>query len=119
MKGNMLIKNAKLVLPEGTKSGSIRIKDGVIVDIDLENSIMPESNEQFVDANGLHLLPGIIDPQVHFREPGQTEKEDLESGSKAAASGGVTAFLDMPNNKPSVSTMAAMIDKLSMAEKSV
>ena len=117
MKGNMLIKNAKLVLPEGTKSGSIRIKDGVIVDIDLENSIMPESNEQFVDANGLHLLPGIIDPQVHFREPGQTEKEDLESGSKAAASGGVTAFLDMPNNKPSVSTMAAMIDKLSMAEK--
>ncbi|MED5349909.1 MAG: dihydroorotase [Candidatus Thermoplasmatota archaeon] len=117
MKGNMLIKNAELVLPEETKSGSIRIKDGVIVDIDLENSIMPESNEQFVDANGLHLPPGIIDPQVHFREPGQTEKEDLESGSKAAASGGVTAFLDMPNNKPSVSTMAAMIDKLSMAEK--
>ena len=117
MKGNILIKNAKLVLPEGTKSGSIRIKEGVIVDIDLENSVMPESDEQFVDANGLHLLPGIIDPQVHFREPGQTEKEDLESGSKAAASGGVTAFLDMPNNKPSVSTMAAMIDKLSMAEK--
>ena len=117
MKGNILIKNAKLVLPEGTKSGSIRIKDGVIVDIDLEDSIMPESDEQFVDATGLHLLPGIIDPQVHFREPGQTEKEDLESGSKAAASGGVTAFLDMPNNKPSVSTMAAMIDKLSMAEK--
>lgn len=117
MKGNILIKNAKLVLPEGTKSGSIRIKGGVIVDIDLENSIMPESDEQFFDANGLHLLPGIIDPQVHFREPGQTEKEDLESGSKAAASGGVTAFLDMPNNKPSVSTMAAMIDKLSMAEK--
>ena len=49
-----------------------------------------------IDATGLHLLPGIIDPQVHFRDPGQPEKEDLYSGSCAAASGGVTSFLDMP-----------------------
>ena len=53
-----------------------------------------------IDATGLHLLPGAIDPHVHFRDPGQPEKEDLESGSRAAASGGITSFLDMPNNIP-------------------
>ena len=59
MKGNILIKNAKMVLPEGTKNGSIRIKDGVIINIDLENSMMPESNEHFVDAAFPGMLPVI------------------------------------------------------------
>ena len=68
-----------------------------------------------IAAEGFHLLPGIIDPQVHFREPGQPEKEDLQSGSAAAASGGVTSFLDMPNNNPSAVTLESIMDKIAVA----
>ena len=68
-----------------------------------------------IDATGLHLLPGAIDPQVHFREPGQPEKEDLGSGSAAAVSGGITSFLDMPNNNPAITDLAGMQMKLDSA----
>jgi dihydroorotase len=68
-----------------------------------------------INGSGLHLLPGAIDPQVHFRDPGQPEREDLESGSAAAVSGGVTSFLDMPNNKPAITDMAGMQMKLDTA----
>ena len=74
-----------------------------------------KDDEYIYDANGLHLLPGIIDPQVHFRDPGQPEKEDLHTGSRAAASGGVTSFLDMPNNVPSQTTLESMYNKLETA----
>ena len=71
----------------------------------------------FVDGTGLHLLPGCIDPQVHFRDPGQPEKEDLGSGSAAAVSGGITSFLDMPNNVPSITNLEGMQGKLDTAAK--
>jgi dihydroorotase len=73
--------------------------------------------ELFVDGTGLHLLPGCIDPQVHFRDPGQPEKEDLGSGSAAAVSGGITSFLDMPNNVPSITNLEGMQGKLDTAAK--
>ena len=73
------------------------------------------SGEALIDGEGLHLLPGAIDPHVHFREPGQPEKEDLESGSRAAAAGGVTAFLDMPNNIPNATDRLTLENKIALA----
>ena len=113
----MLITGAKMVLPNGIMLGDLRITDGIISEISTEGKLQPRDGELVHDAEGLHLLPGIIDPQVHFRDPGQPEKEDLYTGSRAAASGGVTAFLDMPNNVPSQTTLDSMYDKLETASK--
>ena len=117
MNRNILITGAKMVLPTGIVSGDLRITDGVISEISTQSNIVPNDGELIHDATGLHLLPGIIDPQVHFRDPGQPEKEDLYTGSRAAASGGVTSFLDMPNNVPSQTTLDSMYDKLKTASK--
>ncbi|MDA8759071.1 amidohydrolase family protein [Candidatus Poseidonia alphae] len=113
----MLIRGATMVLPGQTIIGDLRIKTGVIETIDPTGSLIPHEDELLVDAEGLHLLPGMIDPQCHFRDPGQPEKEDLGSGSAAAVSGGVTSFLDMPNNKPSITTMDGMNMKLGTASQ--
>ncbi len=111
---------------------SILIKNGTIVnskksflsDIFIENNIIKqiapkidiEANE-IIDAKGLHILPGIIDSQVHFRDPGLTHKEDLESGSLAALHGGVTTFLEMPNTKPSTTTAERIAEKVAIAKE--
>ena len=97
MVGHLLIQNATLVLPEKIVEGDLRVKGGSIAEIAIGGGLDSLKNESVIDATGLHLLPGVIDPHVHFREPGNTENEDLESGSRAAAAGGVTSFLDMPN----------------------
>ena len=104
-----------MLLPDATKQGDLRITNGIIAEIGDAGSLDNHDDEMFVDGTGLHLLPGIIDPQVHFRDPGQPEKEDLGSGSIAAASGGVTSFLDMPNNVPSITTLEGMQGKLATA----
>ena len=114
MKGNVLIHNATLLLPDAEHVGDLRIREGVIETIS-STPLEPMDDELFIDGTGLHLLPGAIDPQCHFRDPGQPEKEDLGSGSAAAVSGGVTSFLDMPNNKPSITDMAGMRMKLDTA----
>jgi dihydroorotase len=120
MTGHVLIQGATMVLPTQTVIGDLRIRNGVIDSIHIGESMEPLDDELFIDGRGLHLLPGIIDPQCHFRDPGQPEKEDLGSGSAAAVSGGVTSFLDMPNNKPSITTMDGMRMKLqTAAEKCV
>jgi dihydroorotase len=76
--------------------------------------------DEVVDAAGLQLLPGVIDDQVHFREPGLTHKEDLHTASRACAKGGVTTFLEMPNTRPTTTTQAALDAKLALAaEKSL
>jgi dihydroorotase len=71
--------------------------------------------DEVIEAGGLHLLPGVIDDQVHFREPGLEHKEDLHTGSLACAKGGVTTFLEMPNTRPTTTTPAALEDKLQRA----
>jgi len=114
MKGNVLIHNATMMLPNGELVGDLRIRAGVIETVS-STPLQPMEDELFIDGTGLHLLPGAIDPQCHFRDPGQPEKEDLGSGSAAAVSGGVTSFLDMPNNKPSITDMAGMRMKLETA----
>src|SRR6476619_8221600 len=68
-----------------------------------------------VDCRGLHVLPGVIDTQVHFREPGLTHKEDLESGSRSAVLGGVAAVFEMPNTKPATTNAQALADKVASA----
>src|SRR4051812_16636738 len=70
---------------------------------------------EVIDATGLHILAGVIDTQVHFREPGATHKEDLESGSRAAVMGGVTAVFEMPNTRPTTTTAEALADKVARA----
>lgn len=91
--------------------GDLQIEDGVITQLGVVSSDVGE----VVDARGLLVMPGVIDPQVHFREPGATHKEDLASGSRACAAGGVTAFLEMPNTNPTTTTYETMAWKKARA----
>lgn len=112
-----LIKNADVVLPTGTVRTSVLIDGAKIGVID---AAVHAQAEEVVDATGLHLIPGVIDDQVHFREPGLTHKEDLHTASRACAAGGVTTFLEMPNTVPPAITQVGIDDKLRLAsEKSL
>jgi len=112
-----LIKNAQVVTPTGTESISVLVEDAKIATLDAADHTQAD---EIIDANGLHLIPGVVDDQVHFREPGLTHKEDLTSASRACAKGGVTTFLEMPNTKPPATTQALLNDKLALAaEKSL
>ena len=115
MTSDLLIQNATMVLPDRIVEGDLRVVSGSIATIAPGGGLVASGSEKVIDGTGLHLLPGAIDPQVHFREPGQPEKEDLGSGSRAAAAGGVTAFLDMPNNKPVATTRVSMEAKIASA----
>lgn len=115
MKSNLLIKNANISLPNGELLlGDVLVKQGKIAEIG--NNLEAEST-QIIDARGLTLLPGVIDPQVHFREPGLEHKEDLFTASCACAKGGVTSFLEMPNTIPLTTTQAILDDKLNIAKE--
>ena len=118
MAGDLLIRNSAMVIGGGIVHGDLRVVAGKIASIAPGGGLESHGGETVIDGEGLHLLPGAIDPQVHFREPGQSEKEDLGSGSRAAAAGGVTAFLDMPNNVPAATTMEAIQSKLESAARS-
>ncbi len=107
-----LIKNAQVVLPNEIVPVSVVIEGQRIADIDPAAQL---AVDEVIDAHGLHLLPGIIDDQVHFREPGLTHKEDLATGSLACAKGGITTFLEMPNTVPPATTQARVEEKLALA----
>lgn len=114
---NLLIRQARILLPTGEfLVGDVKISDGQIAEIssDLSTNI-DETAVKIIDAAGLTLLPGVIDPQVHFREPGLEYKEDLFTASCACAKGGVTSFLEMPNTRPLTTTQATLDDKLQRA----
>lgn len=110
-----LIRGAKTVLPEGIREVDVLIEGEKILGIDPPATA---SADEIVEAQGLHLIPGVIDDQVHFREPGLEHKEDLHTGSRACAKGGVTTYLEMPNTNPNTITLAALEDKLNRAAKS-
>lgn len=95
---DLLVRDGLVVTPRGSFRASIGIEDGVIVAIG-SSSTMPKA-ERTIDASGLLVFPGIIDEHVHFREPGLEWKEDFRTGSMAAAAGGVTTVLEMPNTDP-------------------
>jgi dihydroorotase len=107
-----LIKNAQVVLPAGIQSVAVLIEGNRIAAID---SAIHTRADETIDATGLHLLPGVIDDQVHFRQPGLTHKEDLAHASRACAKGGVTTFLEMPNTKPAATTQALVDEKYALA----
>jgi dihydroorotase len=117
---SLLIHNASIVQPDSRLMlGDVYIQNGTIQAIaaELNASDLSASSQtiQEIDATGLTLLPGVIDPQVHFREPGLEYKEDLFTASCACARGGVTSFLEMPNTRPLTTTQAALDDKLNRA----
>ncbi len=93
----------------GIAPADIGVRDGRIAEI---GSLSTADAGEVVDATGLHIFPGMIDTQVHFREPGMEEKEDLESGSRAAVLGGVTAVFEMPNTRPTTTDPDALADKV-------
>lgn len=106
------IRNAVCVLPEGSAKTDILLEGGKILMIDPARQTRAD---EVIQATGLHLLPGAIDDQVHFREPGLTHKEDLRTGSLACAKGGITTFLEMPNTKPATTTVDLLHAKLDRA----
>lgn len=112
-----LIKNAQVVLPHAIEQVSVVIEGQRIADIDPAVQL---AVDDVIDGCGLHLLPGVVDDQVHFREPGLTHKEDLAAASRACAKGGVTTFLEMPNTVPPAVTQTRLEEKLALAaEKSL
>ena len=112
---DLLLKNGKVILPDGIKEVNVGVVKGKIQAISDNSNI---SADEIFDCRGLHVLPGVIDSQVHFREPGNEHKETLESGMKSAAMGGVTAVFEMPNTNPLTITNEAIDDKLERAKKS-
>jgi dihydroorotase len=112
-KFDLIVRNGLCVLESGLVKKDVAIKDGKIVEV--KDSIESKATK-VIDATGKHIFPGIIDTQVHFREPGLTHKEDLASGSSAAVLGGVTTFLEMPNTNPATTTKQAIQEKVNIAK---
>ncbi|TQD38566.1 dihydroorotase [Haloflavibacter putidus] len=116
MEKKILIKNANIVNEGKVFEGDVYIEGDSIVEV--ASSISAKSQDvQVIDAEGQYLLPGAIDDQVHFREPGLTHKEDIASGSRAAVAGGITSFIEMPNTNPQTTTIEKLESKFALAEK--
>ena len=112
---DLIIKNGNIVLDdEKIEKNDIGIRDSKIISID---DLSSANSLESIDASNLHILPGCIDTQVHFREPGLTHKEDLLTGSKGAVLGGVTGFFEMPNTRPPTITKNDFEVKVKLAEK--
>ena len=111
-----LIKNARIVNEGKIIETDLKITDQRISRID--KTIPAASEDRVIDAEGLYLLPGMIDDQVHFREPGLTHKGSIASESRAAVAGGITSFMEMPNVKPSTTTIEALENKFEIAANS-
>lgn len=109
---DLILRGGTVVTGEGMTLADVGIADGKIVAL----GDIREDATDTIDAHGLHVLPGVIDTQVHFREPGMTHKEDLESGTRAAICGGVTTVFEMPNTNPPTTTREALGDKLARAK---
>src|ERR1700761_397681 len=113
MNFDLLIKGGIAATPNGIAEADVGVTGGGIVAV---GALSGASAAETFDAKGLHVLPGVIDTQVHFREPGNEHKEDLETGSRAAVLGGVTGVFEMPNTNPPTTTTAAIEDKLARAK---
>ena len=109
---DLILAGATLVNHDGEGVRDLAITGGRIAAI---GNLSAASAGQVIDCRGLHVLPGVIDTQVHFREPGATHKEDLESGSLGAVMGGVTAVFEMPNTSPTTTSAQALADKIARA----
>src|SRR6478672_5135038 len=116
--GSTLIKNAKIVNEGEIFEGDLLIEGGIIVEIG-ESISAKTPSIKIIDAEGNYLIPGAIDDQVHFREPGLTHKGDIESESRAAVAGGITSYIEQPNTVPNAVTQEILEEKYKIAaEKS-
>ena len=118
---SLTIRGGTLAVPAGGQAASVALVQGDLQIVDGEITavgLVTDDRGELIDATGLLVMPGVIDPQVHFREPGATQKEDIRTGSIACAAGGVTAFLEMPNTNPPTTTAAALQAKLDTAAAS-
>ena len=106
---DLVIHGGQVVSPDSVIQASVAIHDGHIIAVGSE-AAMPPARET-LDARGLHVLPGAIDVHVHFRDPGYPHKEDWQTGTAAAAFGGVTTVFDMPNTIPPTGTASVLADK--------
>ncbi len=109
---DVIVKGGQVVNHEGIGQRDVGIRDGRIVAL---GNFAAGQSGQVIDATGLTILPGVIDSQVHFREPGLEHKEDLEIGSRAAVMGGVTSVFEMPNTNPTTTDAGALADKIARA----
>ena len=109
---DLVFKGGTVVNQDGEGEADIGVKGGRIAEI---GAIAARAAARTIDARGLHILPGVIDSQVHFREPGLEHKEDLGSGSRSAVLGGVTAVFEMPNTKPATTSASALAAKVKAA----
>src|SRR5579885_2163769 len=109
---DLILRGAVAATPNGIAPADIGIRDGRFAAVGRVEGAAAEE----IDARGLHALPGVIDTQVHFREPGLTHKEDFATGTAGAALGGVTAVFEMPNTSPSTLGAADLADKLARAK---
>ena len=107
-----LVKGGRIVNEGRIVEGAVVIEDGRIVEVSPQTSL---SCDEVIDASGCYVLPGVIDDHVHFREPGLTQKADIDSESRAAAAGGVTTYFDMPNTVPQTTTPEALEEKFRLA----
>src|ERR1700753_2634632 len=107
-----ILKSGTVVNQDGEGVRDIGILDGRIAAI---GSLAPGAAGEVIDCKGLHILPGVMDTQVHFREPGLTHKEDLETGSRSAVMGGVTSVFEMPNTNPLTVTEGTFTAKIKAA----
>jgi dihydroorotase len=110
-----LIKNARIVNENQIFESDVLIEGDIIIKI--QKNIPEENADQIIDASGKYLLPGVIDDQVHFREPGLTHKGDIESESRAAVAGGVTSFIEQPNTVPNAVTQELLEEKYIIASE--
>jgi dihydroorotase len=109
---DLVFKGGTVVNHDGEGKADLGVRDGRIAEI---GSIGASAGARTIDATGLHILPGVIDSQVHFREPGLEHKEDLATGSRSAVLGGVTAVFEMPNTKPATTSAEALAAKVAAA----
>ena len=112
-----LISNPTIVNNGEQFQGSIVVNNGKIVEILRDNELPRAECDRIIEGTGLYLIPGVIDDHVHFREPGLTEKATIASESRAAAAGGVTSFMEMPNTVPQTTTLEAFKEKYAIAAK--
>ena len=111
----ILIKSGTIVNEGCSVLGDIVITNDIISGVYAEGETPRGAYDKIVDASGCFVIPGVIDDHVHFREPGLTNKADIKSESKAAACGGVTSYMDMPNTSPQTTTLEAYNNKLNIA----
>ena len=109
---DLVLKGGTVVNHDGISQRDIGVRKGRIAAL---GALPSEAGGEVIDCTGLHILPGVIDTQVHFREPGLEQKEDLETGSRAAVLGGVTAVFEMPNTRPTTTSADALADKVRRA----